>query len=400
MHTKKIYAVPSGVVLLGFFFLLGCSKADTPAPADRGALLDVRHNGTLNKADIESRISEFTAQGWAEQDVDFYAITYRSQYMGKPVDTRGLLIIPKGSTDVDLLMYCHGTEMPSKLLGAENISPSSYTGSTETHRDVRNMGLGWASKGFVVFIPDYIGYGLTLGRKEHPYMYYSEMFLSNIDGLKAVKQYLSQNGFRYDNQLFISGWSLGGGASLSAHKYIQEQYPGEFNIAASSSLAGVLNYERFHDEALQKGNENVSSLWILSWAVYSINKFSTLQRPTDQLYNYPVNDQMSAVLVRSFQPNKVFKPYFLSNVLNGTDIAYRNIIAQNSYSKGWLPTGKVFLHHGDADDVVPYFNSADTKAGLEAAGGTVTLYTYPGGKHDTELGNFFRQTFTDFNALR
>src|SRR5690625_7846936 len=59
-------------------------------------------------------------------------------------------------------MYCHGTEIPSKILKADNITPSLYTGSMETHRDVRNMGLGWASKGFVVFIPDYIGFGITL----------------------------------------------------------------------------------------------------------------------------------------------------------------------------------------------------------------------------------------------
>src|SRR5690625_5978304 len=103
-------------------------------------------------------------------------------------------------------MYCHGTEIPSKILKADNITPSLYTGSMETHRDVRNMGLGWASKGFVVFIPDYIGFGITL-TKEHPYMYYPEMFLSNIDGLLAVKKYLTENNYPYDNQLFIAGRS-------------------------------------------------------------------------------------------------------------------------------------------------------------------------------------------------
>lgn len=77
-----------------------------------------------------------------------------------------------------------------------------------------------------------------------------------------------------------------------------------------------------------------------------------------------------------------------------------NEFKKNSNHTGWQPAGKVFLHHGDADDVVPYFNSVDTDAGLRAAGGDVKFYTYPGGKHDTELGNFIRNTTMDFNLLK
>lgn len=75
-------------------------------------------------------------------------------------------------------------------------------------------------------------------------------------------------------------------------------------------------------------------------------------------------------------------------------------MVRNSFSSGWLPAGKVFLHHGDADNVVPYYCSTDTKTGLEAMGGDVTLHTYPGGGHATELGNFIQNTFNDFDPLR
>lgn len=380
--------------------LWSCEKDELSLKsANRGDLIEVKTNGSLTKTEIEDRISEFSAKNWAEFDVTFLSITYRTEYMGKPIDSRGLLIIPNGIESVDLLMYCHGTEIPSKLLNVDKITPSLYKGSTDTHRDVRNMGLGWASKGFVVFIPDYIGFGLTL-KKEHPYMYYPEMFISNIDGLLAVKKYLTEHNYSYDNQLFIAGWSLGGGACLSAHKYIQEQYPTEFTIAGSSSLAGVLNYEKYHDESLKFGDKKLDVMPIISWSIYSINKFSSLKRPTDQIYSYPVFDQMSSIIIPSFQPNKVFKPYFLSKILDGTDTSYRTNLSQNSFSKNWTPTGKVFLHHGDADKVVPYFNSTDAKTGLEESGGEVKLYSYPGGDHDTELGNFIQNTFNDFNLLK
>ncbi len=83
--------------------------------------------------------------------------------MGKPIDSRGLLILPKGVSQVYLIMYCHGTELPSVRLNVEKITPSLYDGGKDNFGDVRNMGLTWTSAGYAVFIPDYIGFGLTLG---------------------------------------------------------------------------------------------------------------------------------------------------------------------------------------------------------------------------------------------
>lgn len=386
------------ILYLLAFLLLACAKDDLP-PAQRGDIIEITNQGSLTKTEINDRISEFNGDGWAENDVHFLAITYRTTYMGKPINSKGLLIIPNNLDSLDLLVYCHGTEIPSKFLKSDNITPSQYTGSKDTHRDVRNMGLGWASKGFAVFMPDYIGFGSTID-KEHPYMYFPEMFLSNIDGILAAKKYLSDNNLVHHRRIFIAGWSQGGGACLSAHKYIEEQYSSQFEVVASSSLAGVLNYEKYHDESLKKGNDKLGSMPIISWSIYGVNKFSSLKRPTDQMYSYPVYDQMSAILVPSFKPNEVFKPYFISKALSDTDIEYRQVLKENSFHQGWKPVGKVFLHHGDADDVVPYYNSIDTKNGLEAEDGEVQLYTYPGGKHDTELGNFIQNTFNDFNLLR
>lgn len=139
--------------------------------------------------------------------------------------------------EVYLLMYCHGIELPSVRLNVEKITPSLYDGGVEDFRDVRNMGLTWASAGYAVFIPDYIGFGVTLG-KDHPYLYYPEMFISNIDGLLAVKERLQQKGLPYDNSLLLAGWSQGAGAAISAHKYIQENYAADFTVVASSGLAG------------------------------------------------------------------------------------------------------------------------------------------------------------------
>ena len=388
---------------LSLIFLLSCQKEPQILAGKRGDLIDFFQRGSLTKPEVIERITEVTkvaSPGFVKYDVTYYSITYRTEYLGQPIDTRGLLILPNGVNTTRLIMYCHGTLAPSATLGADASTPSLYQGSNETSSasEIRNMGLGWAGAGYTVFIPDYIGYGLTSG-KEHPYVYYPEMFISNIDGLLAVKQWLKQKGLSYNNRLFLTGWSQGGGASLSTHRYIQEKYPDEFTVVASSNLSGPYNFLRFAESFLTHRSENNEALLVFSWGLYAVNKFSGLRRPTDQIYSYPVYDQLSALVIPSNKPNDIFNQFFLDRFLDSSDVALKAELQKNSFYQGWRPVGKVFLHHGDADQVVAYFNALDARKGLRDAGGDVKLYTYPGGRHETELGKFTVNTLTDFDQL-
>ncbi len=393
-HFYSLILIPS------FFISISCAKKeDILTPKSRGELIEAQLAGALTKDEVIERVTELSAQDFALYDVIYYVITYRTEYRGKPIDSRGLLILPHVLDSVRLIMYCHGTEIPSQALGINERTASTYNGSKETHLDVRNMGLGWASSGYAVFFPDYIGYGITLG-KDHPYLYYPEMFKSNIDGLLAVKEFLNEKGLLYDNRLFIAGWSQGAGAAISSHKYIQEQYLNEFTVVASSGLAGPYNFERMALEVLNKKSEETGIMPILSWAIYSLNKFSSIQRPADQIFTFPVYDQISSIFTPSQKPEEVFKRYFLAKIADGQDVTFRKEFQNNSFCAGWKPVGKIFLHHGDADNVVPYFNSTDALSGLTVAGGDILLYTYPGGDHISELGSFIRNTLNDFNTLK
>lgn len=90
----------------------------------------------------------------------------------------------------------------------------------------------------------------------------------------------------------------------------------------------------------------------------------------------------------------------MERIVNQSDAEMVAVIKKNSFHEGWLPIGKVFLHHGDADEIVPYFNSVDALAGLSSAGGDVTLYSYPGGSHSSEVENYVTKTLNDFNGLK
>ncbi|WP_222166405.1 alpha/beta hydrolase family protein [Edaphocola aurantiacus] len=381
-----------------------CTKNHTPNDTQaRGSLISSTKIGHLTAAEIAAHADKFNAQPMVSHGVTYHSITYRTVYKGQPIDSRGLLLIPDNADTTYLLAYFHGTHLPINLgefYQSKFESPSNYDGRSTGFLETRNIALIWASAGYTVFLPDYIGFGAT-SDKEHPYLMYPEMFKCNIDGLLAAKKFIQNQGTVYDNRIFLSGWSQGGGACLSAHKYIQEQYASDFTVTASSGLAGPYNFKGFIDTILSKRNDELNIINIFSWGVYSLNKFSDkLQRPTDQIFSYPVYDQYAAIFPPSKTPSKVLNEYFLKRIMDGTDTKFVQVMEENTYDHGWKPVGKVFLHHGEADNVVYYFNSTDARDGLTAAGGDVTLHSYPGGTHDSELENYVRNTLTDFNALK
>jgi pimeloyl-ACP methyl ester carboxylesterase len=398
MKTNKSWLLIS----LLFVIISSCKKDNSLEFKERGSLIAFEQKGHFTARQIVENVDKLSVQGTAVHGVTYYSITYRTEYDGKQIDTKGLLILPDDVDSVYLIAYFKGTQLPVKLLNfydSQNETPSNYNGGKENFLETRNMGLTWASAGYTVFMPDYIGFGSTID-KEHPYLYYPEMFKANIDGLIATKQFIANKGLAYDNRLFLTGWSEGGGACLSAHKYIQETYTSEFTVVASSGLAGPYHFNRFIDVLLSKKDEDLNISNIFSWGVYSLNKFSDLKRPTDQIFAYPVYDQFAAMFPPSKKISETLNNYFLSKIMDDTDVKFRQVLDKNTFSEGWKPVGKVYLHHGDADNVVYFFNSTDARDGLTAAGGDVKLYTYPGGGHVTELENYITKTLGDFNLLK
>jgi len=385
-----------------FLFLLiisACEKNEQLPVASRGEIISSFEAGSLNKNEVIARVDELDASTIAQYNVKYYSIDYRSIYMGEPVNTRGMLFLPEGVDSMVLINYTHGTLFPLNIDVVINNLPSNYRGESTQFIDARNFGLSLASNGFAVFMPDYIGFTNSTD-KEHPYIYYPELFNAILDGIRAAKNFIASQGFNQDKRVFLSGWSQGAGASLASHKFIESMHSDEFTVVASSGLAGPYNCEKFLNFVFENKAETFEYLNIYSWAVYSMNKFSKLKRPTDQLFTYPVYDQMSAILVPSKIPEQVLNNYFMKRITDKTDVEMVALIKSNSFHENWLPLGKVIFHHGDADNIVPYFNSVDAKAGLSAAGAEVVFYSYPGGGHMDRVGIFITNTITEFNQLK
>ena len=393
-NTLRKYIIFSLFLLLMAATATGCDKEKPlEATGGRGNILKVEELKTLPLSDVKKyagdtldKDNKFLLYG-----IKCYRLTYTTIYENEPIATTALMLLPDNDTVKQrLCVYMHGTNVPVEPVSAAQKMPSNYFKHNQKGGEVAVCAIPLASNGFSVVMPDYIGYGDTKD-KEHPFVYYPELHFANIDALRAMCHHLQLSG---KQDVWLGGYSQGGGAALSLHYYIQTDYSSEFNVISSSCLSGPYNYVG-QIEGVLRENINIPAA-LVSWSAYVLNRFAVHRNP-DQIYSFTVTDQTSAIM--NFQGGiwDLFRPYFVEGILSGEDTEWIAASEKNSFHKGWKPTGKVFLHHGTADTVVPYFNTTDAYNGLTQAGGDITVFTYEGKEHTNVTVPYIRNTLDVWN---
>ncbi len=154
------------------------------------------------------------------QNVDAVKIAYGAINVGGvPVTVSGGIVVPElASTSIKgIVLFFHGTtvqrtNVPSNFITANN-SGASNTGPL--------LAALWASQGYVVVMPDYIGLGDDTA-DPHPYVAYPvENAQSGLAMVKAARSYLG-NRLQGRAPLFIVGYSEGGAYALQAAHMMQD----------------------------------------------------------------------------------------------------------------------------------------------------------------------------------
>ncbi|MEN8203658.1 MAG: T9SS type A sorting domain-containing protein [Bacteroidota bacterium] len=166
--------------------------------------------------------------------VEIFKLRYNTvDVFGNPTIASGALYVPQVSCDtLPLLSYQHGTVMDYRKV------PS--------RRSDDLTGYFFGGSGYITVMPDYLGLGDNPGI--HPYIHWESEATASIDLIRAAREFLNDSLKIWDNgQLFISGYSQGGHATMAMHKYIQiHNLKEEFNVVASSPMSGP--YSLYHDQ--------------------------------------------------------------------------------------------------------------------------------------------------------
>jgi predicted esterase len=320
-----------------------------------------------------------------------YRITYNTTNTdGSDVVASGAVFIPDIKTQLPLLNYNHGTYFPSQ----ERRAPS-YLG----HGDELSMGQLFSAAGYLVVMPDYIGYGSTK-KEKHPYGAYHLIAGSVIDMLHAVKEFCDKKEIQLSGKNFFSGWSEGAAVALATVKSLEENYKGEFTPTATVLNAGPYYSSGFVEHVLD-ARQPLTYMGSYAWILQSYNRLYNINKPAGYYFNEPDASrlQQDPEAYISHDPQQLFTKTFRESYRAGKETALQNAMLENDLWN-WKPKSKIVFCHGDKDDYVPLFNSEKAYTTMKAKGADVVLTVFKGQTHSSGAYSYIQQVFSNFEKAK
>ncbi len=261
-------------------------------------------------------------------DVTSYKLEYMSHSSdNKLVKVSGLVAIPNKNSPSPLLSFQHGTTFVNSDAPSFNLKVST-----------RHPEILFASLGYLVFSPDYIGYGTSAG-ETHPYLLKKPSADIVIDMLKAGKQWLKEENISTNNQLFMTGYSQGGYVTMATLEAMQNR--GLSDLTVTGAVLGAGPYDLYTT---------------LDTLLHSLNDIPDFL------------DNIAQETLEYFLIPKDAEVYFERTFLD----RYFDKDRQDNVHN-WKPTIPLKLFHGEDDKTVPIESALSTWETMTALGADIEL---------------------------
>jgi pimeloyl-ACP methyl ester carboxylesterase len=286
-----------------------------------------------------------------EYGIQVYKITYYTTLQGESQVASGLVCVPMGEGPFPVMSYQNGTNTLHSNAPSEN-----------PNRDLYLMLESVASTGFVVAIPDYIGFGSS-DNTFHPYLHKESTVQTVIDMLRAIDE-LTENELNVsiNNDLYITGYSQGGWATMAVQKAIETEFSNEFNLKASACGSGP--YDLSYINKYIRNQETYPMPYFTGYMFNSYQNLGVMTTPIDSVFKEPyaekipelydgtmsgeeINDELTTVVADLFTEN-----YILNYETDSTFTSLRETLVDNSI-EAWVTSTPTRIYHGTADDFVP-----------------------------------------------
>jgi len=286
--------------------------------------------------------------------VKMYKITYNTTFDGVERLASGLVCVPNLSGTYPLMSFQNGTNTLHSAAPSEAYDTNLF-----------QMLSMMASTGFIICIPDYLGFG-EADDMFHPYLDEESTIQSVLDMMRATKELIADDDVvDMSDDLYITGYSQGGWSTMQVQKAIETNYASEFNLVASACGGGPYDLVAITDYILSQ-----TTYPMPYFLAYIMNSYSNLgiSTPMDSIFNEPyasrvpdlfdgtkdgttINGQLTTVVA------DLFTPEFLENWNKpGIYEDLYNMLEANSIS-GYQTQIPTMLLHGTADSFVPSFSS-------------------------------------------
>ena len=297
-----------------------------------------------------------TIKSAAELSVDIYTITYKTTFNGEEITASGMVCVPLDIEDakgaMPLMSFQNGTNV--QHANAPSVNPEY-----DLYKFLESV----ASTGFIIAVPDYIGFGASSDRF-HPYLDAESTTQSVVDMIRATKELMEERNLdiNYSDDLYIAGYSQGGWATLHLQKEIETNYPTEFNLKASACGAGPYNLLYLNSYVM--GLQTYPKPYFMGYMLNSYTKLGSISNSLDEIFNEPyasrisqmydgthddtyLNDQLSTSIEELY--TEAYRNGYASSPNYGS---LRTTLLANSVDE-WDVQTPLLLAHGKDDTFVP-----------------------------------------------
>lgn len=312
--------------------------------------------------------------GLAKYDVGVYKIRYTTPDIRGARDTAsGLLALPLASNSSwPILVYQHGTA------GSRESVPSRMNSEA-------SVGFIGASLGYVSVLPDYLGLGDSRGF--HPYVHAATEASAAMDMIRAVRQYATSTKLTLNGQIFLTGYSQGGHASMALHREMEQKFSGEFKVTAAAHLSGPYSISGDMKNRLLSDAEYFFPAYTL-YTVLSYNMAYNLYEKPEQFINPPylevaksffsgsetvldtIHNRLARILIQQkgkVIPRFIFQDSLVAAVRNNPGHPFNQAMLDNDTYR-WAPNAPTRLFYCKGDDQVIFTNSTVADSVMRALG--------------------------------
>lgn len=282
--------------------------------------------------------------------VKVYKIIYNTEFGGETIQASGLVCMPDKAGAYPILSYQNGTNTLHESAPTEN--PDS-----QLFQILEMMG----STGFIITLPDYLGFGES-DQMFHPYLHKTSTVQTITDMLRAVKEMTeADDNIEFNKDLYISGYSQGGWATMCLQKAIETQYSDEFNLRASVCSAGPYSLLTLNEYIIE-----LAEYPMPYFVGYIFNSFLNLGLPTtiDEVFQQPYADRIPGLYDGSNSGSEIngqlttsVSDLLTADYISGwnTDskfISVTTMLDENTV-RAYNTKTPTLLMHGTSDDYVP-----------------------------------------------
>lgn len=330
-------------------------------------------------------------------DIDVYELLYTTQWHdGTEIKASGVVFIPRNTKKSPaMICYNHGTRIKrARGLGIEDGEQA--------------ICIGFAVDGYVVAFPDYIGLGK--GEKFHLYQHAESEANATVDMIRATKVLLEKLSLSTNGQLFLTGYSQGGHASMATHRYIQEKLSGEMHVTASSPMSGAYDLSDAQRDVMFKPYSHPG---YLPYLLNSYNEvYDLIPGDINQIYKFPydtvvqyfydgnhemgeINPYLPAV------PMNMIKEEYVNEFVTNPDFPFYKAIRENDLYD-WKPESPMQLCYCKNDEQVTYKNAIVAYETMKKNGSKLVRLRHAGKKFNHSKCAIYSSMYTKlfFDSFR